>query len=178
MAAVDILAQLDSEDGWVTKDGTYVPLDEMSAAHRARLLAWLRERAESLKFHADYAMTTCAYPRGEQAAVDFDAGFDWQLQQSAMEWLEETPLVTRLAELVKADEQRPTPRYIGDCNVCRLRVYRDADGNEVRKQGGGRPPETPHRHKKPYRVTMPAPVEVDRGELRGWEVYAARMGAF
>lgn len=68
------------------------------------------------------------------------------------------------------------PWYLGICSVCRMRVYRDADGAEVRKQGGGRPPETPHRHKKPFTVTMPGPVERDE-DWRGWMDVASRMGA-
>lgn len=69
-------------------------------------------------------------------------------------------------------------KYIGDCNVCRLKVYLDENNVEVRKQGKGRPPETLHNHKKAYTIERPESYVSDTGELRGWEIYAMRMGAF
>lgn len=88
-----------------------------------------------------------------------------------------------MSDLVRPGEGSPSEggglRYVGVCTLCRLRVFTDAAGNEVRRQGGGRPPETPHRHKKPYSVHMPVQERDDTFDhgWRGWMDTADRMGA-
>jgi hypothetical protein len=88
---------------WTTKDGREIALGDMTPEHRRNLLAWIRRRAEQLKWSAELRICAGPGPSGDAASDCFDAIFDEMLRTPAAEWIEEQPLVARLRELVDAD---------------------------------------------------------------------------
>jgi hypothetical protein len=93
---------LHQAEAW-TKDGRAVRLEDLTPEHRRNLLAWLRRRAEGLKFSADLALCSVGGPNGDAACDAFEDACDRQFAEPASVWLEGTDLVTRLRELVDAD---------------------------------------------------------------------------
>lgn len=73
-------------------------------------------------------------------------------------------------------------RRIGQCSLCSATVLRGGDGVEKVRRDRKL---VPHRHVKPFEIKgdggyrlVPVREEVpDSGPLRGWEIYADRMGA-
>ncbi|MDN5859952.1 MAG: hypothetical protein L0H84_15160 [Pseudonocardia sp.] len=79
-------------------------IDDMSERHRRRVLAWLRAHADMLRdFHADHLTH-----RQKLGAIKLD---QWSAQLAALDattpavWLDEQPLVRRLADLTPREPQ-------------------------------------------------------------------------
>lgn len=105
LMGIDVLAQ---DQRWKTKDGSVIELTAMTVSHRRNLLAFLRRNAAKLEFRDGMiALTGPMAPRGEMAAEDLG---DYLADRDPDEWLNSTPLVQRLAQLVAADEATETAR--------------------------------------------------------------------
>lgn len=83
VSAYRVLNLLSQDQRWQTSDGRTVRLNDMTAAHRRAALTWLRAHAEGL--HAAHHTET---PPGPDEVTD---------KRAAAAWLENTPLVARLA---------------------------------------------------------------------------------
>jgi len=92
---------------WTTKDGETLRLEDMTPNHRRRTLCYLRLHARAVKFNYELDLILGPQPVGEMACDMFDAGLRELEEQPAMEWLNETPLVTRLAQMVAGDQRWP-----------------------------------------------------------------------
>lgn len=100
---VDVLHQAER---WKDGDGRVWLLDEMTPSHRRHLLSFLRRRAASLAFHDSMIMATGPMaPRGDNACDAVDELCD-QMWDDPAAWLEGTKLVSRLRELIEADQHR------------------------------------------------------------------------
>lgn len=103
---MSVLDLLDQDKIWVTREGQTLTLEEMEPSHRRNTLALLRRKAFSLnllyftRYFGGYG------PSGEMAQLAFDHAADEFIDQNPKEWLEEQPLVRRLAALVDADGAR------------------------------------------------------------------------
>lgn len=97
--------QLDQDEHWYAwdDDGFLVRLrlDAMAPSHQHHTLRWLRDRAEMLRgLQADHLTTL--HRRGQLT------GDQWAVELAALDatsaevWLEEQPLVLRLAQLAPA----------------------------------------------------------------------------
>lgn len=104
---LDVLYQADR---WIDAEGTEHQLETMMASHRRNLLAWLRRRAAGLEFR-DALLTYAGpfAPRGVAACDAVEMAMAERCEDPAG-WLESTPLVTRLRELVEADTQAEAER--------------------------------------------------------------------
>lgn len=99
------LDTLHQDERWLDKAGTEHRLDDMPPSYRRHLLAFLRRRAFGLAFRDSIAaLSSPLAPRGDMACDAMDHALDWQMAHPA-EWLENTPLVKRLASLVAQDER-------------------------------------------------------------------------
>lgn len=89
---------------WIDRSGKRWKLEDMESSHRSNLLAFLRQRALSLAFKDTMLEEISPLAPGGDMALDamYEAQ-DWRLQ-NPKEWLEQTPLVKRLVELVAEDD--------------------------------------------------------------------------
>jgi hypothetical protein len=84
---VAILVRLHQDKYWVNAQGDIIPLEKMSIEHRENLVAWLRRHAAELKRHHDTDRRDfCNDPYCGETPPE--------------EWLNGTPLMKRLMELV------------------------------------------------------------------------------
>lgn len=103
MSVLDLLEQ---DKIWITREGQTLTLEEMEPRHRRNTLALLRRKALGLnllyftRYFGGYG------PSGEMAQLAFDHATNTFIEQKPKEWLEEQPLVSRLAALVDADGAR------------------------------------------------------------------------
>lgn len=105
LMGVDILQQ---SERWKDKQGNVWLLAEMTPRHRRNLLAFLRRNASGIAFRdALIAITGPFAPRGEMASEDFG---DYLEERDPDEWLNSTPLVARLAEMVALDDANEAAR--------------------------------------------------------------------
>jgi hypothetical protein len=105
---------LDQADHWHAwgDEGQLVRLrlDDMTPTHRRATLAWLRGHAELL--HAQRkAIVGRLYKRGELDDVEFADELRYLEALDPAVWLEDTPLVRRLVQLVPREPVRP-PRVL------------------------------------------------------------------
>lgn len=114
---------LHQADHWATRDDAdrlvRIRLDDMSPAHRARVLAWCRNNAEFLHTRA-LDMATRLHRRGVTTAEEFARHVAELQDVPPPVWLEETVLVRRLTQLTP---RRPlAPRGL----ITRIRARRKA----------------------------------------------------
>lgn len=102
---MDVLRQ---DKIWIAKDGRKLRLEEMEPGHRSNLLAYLRRRAPGLHLQNALRLSTMPMPDIESMAYDtLSDGINRELDMPPERWLEEQPLVIRLAELAAESEDRP-----------------------------------------------------------------------
>jgi hypothetical protein len=89
-AAADMVMQ---DEVWRGSDG-WVRVDDMSVRRRRALLAWLRRHADGLH---DARMAELALSRG----VEAERAYGRMVALGPAVWLEETPLVRRLARTTR-----------------------------------------------------------------------------
>jgi hypothetical protein len=105
---VDVLHQ-DKE--WLTKDKRRLRLEDMTPSHRRNLLEFLRKRAFGLAFKDGIIMLAGPMaPGGDHAMDAAEEAVTWQID-NPQEWLENTPLVKRLKELIEEDDKRPVTDF-------------------------------------------------------------------
>lgn len=99
---------LDQSEWWKPRDTLPIRVAVMAPSHQRNLLRFLRAKAHGLSAaHAANSMMLMGgafAPRGEMAAWEFERGLDAEFEEIARDpaaWLEATPLVVRLAELVE-----------------------------------------------------------------------------
>lgn len=108
---------LDQVEYWQPKDPidgkTRILLTDMAASHRRHLLAWLRRRAEHLKIQCELRMLAGPGPSGDMACDAFDRECEELWEIPARVWIEQQPLVGRLARLVAEDRTRAVRALAG-----------------------------------------------------------------
>lgn len=103
---MSVLDLLDQDKIWVTREGQTLTLEEMEPSHRRNTLALLRRKAFSLNLLYFTRYFGGPGPNGDIAQSTFERATDEFIDQDPKKWLEEQPLVSRLAALVDADGAR------------------------------------------------------------------------
>lgn len=105
-AVWSIFDYLDQSTWWTPRDAEPITLDEMMPSHRANLLRFLRARAHMLGgWHIAESLRILAGFRGEMATTMVEDALEAEFERivdDPVAWLEHTPLITRLRELVEA----------------------------------------------------------------------------
>lgn len=100
---LDILYQ---DVWWKDATGRRVRLVDMTKRHRRNLLAFLRRNAASIELADGIISLTGPFaPRGDMASDAADHALD-QRGEDPVGWLETTPFVVKLRELVEHDRRR------------------------------------------------------------------------
>lgn len=106
---------LHQADHWATwNDGgqlVRIRLDDMSPAHRARVLAWCRNNAEFLHTRA-LDMATRLHRRGVTTAEEFARDVAQIQDVAPAVWVDDTALVRRLVQLTPTPPAPPRRRRL------------------------------------------------------------------
>lgn len=101
---------LEQDEMWWPREGAPIRLDDMGPRHRRNTLAMIRRNAAATKFA--YEINALSGPRPDpfsMAADMVDEGLRQLAKQDPVEWINEQPLVARLAELAAADHATSAP---------------------------------------------------------------------
>lgn len=127
-SVLDLLVQ---DKIWVTREGRTLTLEEMEPRHRRNTLALLRRKAFGLNLRYFIRYFVGSGPNGEVAQSTFERAADEFIDQKVDEWIDEQPLVRRLAALVADDDVRERHHSL---NVVRTNISQHA-GPVVRLGG-------------------------------------------
>lgn len=117
---MSILQHLEQAEVWTTRDGRTLRLEDMDPGHRRNLQWWLRAHAKrlwalynwrtelSMAMHYGDDMPDGVFASFSQ--IQHQAAFPDQDEANA--WLEETPFMKRLAELVADDLVSGTTSHV------------------------------------------------------------------
>lgn len=97
---------LEQDKIWVTREGQTLTLEEMEPRHRRNTLALLRRKALGLNLRYFMRYFGGPGPSGDMGSLLYEQAADEFINQKVDEWIEEQPLVRRLAALVDADAAR------------------------------------------------------------------------
>lgn len=107
---VSAVRLLEQRVWWVPREEPPIKLKDMAPSHRKHLLAFLRRNAARYKQYAEVQFIGLATgpmgPGGDAATDAVNSAMDELFNQSPKDWLEEQPLVKRLAKMVTRDERR------------------------------------------------------------------------
>lgn len=106
MKKMNVFDLLEQDEVWVTQEGETLRLEDMEPRHRRNTLAFLRRRAHELHERMSLYYITVPAPTADIASLMFEREMTEHFEKEPKVWLEEQPLMQRLAALVVEDTER------------------------------------------------------------------------
>jgi hypothetical protein len=105
-AGVGFESLRDQRVWWVTKDGTAMKIADMALSHRRNTLGFLERHAATLKMNAEWALVRSFPGDPSDGVADALDSIQGEMESTtAIDWLNQQPLVKALRKSIKADEK-------------------------------------------------------------------------